>query len=56
MRACFVLAHQAAKTGHIRMQNGGELPVLTTNFQDLSHSQFVDLARDEEHYIGYGIG
>ena len=37
MRARFVQAHQAAKTGHIRMQNGGEFPVLTTEFQDLSH-------------------
>ena len=37
MRARFVLAHQAAETGHIRMQNGGEFPVPTTDFQDLSH-------------------
>jgi hypothetical protein len=37
MRACFVLAHQTAETNHIRMQDGGELPVPTTDFQDLSH-------------------
>jgi hypothetical protein len=33
----FVLAHQAAETNHIRMQNGGQLPIPTTVFQDLSH-------------------
>jgi hypothetical protein len=37
MRARFVLAHQAAEANDIRMQNGGELPILTTGFQDLSH-------------------
>jgi hypothetical protein len=37
MRAHFVQAHQAAETGHIRMQNGNEFPVPTTEFQNLSH-------------------
>jgi hypothetical protein len=37
MRTGFVLTHQAAETNHIRMQNGGQLPILTTDFQDLSH-------------------
>ena len=35
MRARFVLAHQAAETDHIRMQNGGKFPVPTTEFHDL---------------------
>ena len=30
MRTGFVLAHQAAETDHIRMQNGGEFPVPTS--------------------------
>jgi hypothetical protein len=37
MRARFIQAHQAAKTGHIRMQNGGEFPIPTTEFENLSH-------------------
>jgi hypothetical protein len=35
MGARFVLAHQAAETDHIRMQNGGKFPVPTTEFHDL---------------------
>jgi hypothetical protein len=37
MRARFVQAHQAAETDHIRVQNGGEFPIPTTEFQNLSH-------------------
>jgi hypothetical protein len=37
MRTRFVLTHQAAETDHIRMQDGGEFPVPTTEFRDLSH-------------------
>jgi hypothetical protein len=37
MRAPFVQAHKSAETDHICMQNGGEFPVPTTNFQNLSH-------------------
>jgi hypothetical protein len=37
MRARFVQAHQAAETGYIRVQNGGEFPVPTTEFQNVSH-------------------
>jgi len=61
MRARFVQAHQAAETGYIRMQNGGEFPVPTTEFHNLSHRspenwQAVDLAAGEEHYIRYDFG
>jgi hypothetical protein len=37
MRARFVQAHQAAETDYIRMQYGGEFPVPTTEFHNLSH-------------------
>ena len=37
MRAGLILAHQSAETDHIRMQNGGELPLPRAGFEDFSH-------------------
>jgi hypothetical protein len=37
MRACFILAHQAAETDHIRLQNGGQFPLPRAAIEDLSH-------------------
>jgi len=37
MRAGFILAHQAAETDHVRMQNGGEFPFPGAGFEDFSH-------------------
>jgi hypothetical protein len=37
MSACLILAHQAAETHHIRMQNGGELPLPRAGLEDLRH-------------------
>jgi len=37
MRACLVLAHQAAEADHIRVQNGGEFPLPRAGLEDFSH-------------------
>jgi hypothetical protein len=44
MRAGLVLAHQAAETDHIRVQNGGELTFPRAGFQNFSHRPFDDQA------------
>ena len=70
MRTCLVLTHQTAETDHIRMQDGGELPLPTTSSRisaigpgrrraiksDAHRECQFDLAADEAHYIGDGIG
>jgi hypothetical protein len=42
MRACFILAHQAAETDDIRLQNGGKLPLPRAGFEDFSHQPSND--------------
>ena len=37
MRACLILAHQAAEADHIRVQNSGEFPLPGAGFEDLGH-------------------
>jgi hypothetical protein len=37
MGACLILAHQAAETDYIGVQDGGEFPLPRAGFEDFSH-------------------
>jgi hypothetical protein len=50
MRAGLVLAHQPAEPDHIRMQNGGELPLLEVGFEGFGHPP-----SSEQANIGVGL-
>src|SRR6516165_2097535 len=58
MGACLILAHQAAETDHIGMQNSGKLPLPRGRFprrvsrviEQSAHRGAFDLAADCEHH------